>query len=202
MKAFASRAWLVGWLPVSLLIAGCANQGEGERCDTHNYSADCDSNLQCTPINGTSYSLCCPIPPDPITVAACNRGSTTSDSGTSSDATSDKRDASDASTPDDAGPESDAETDGASQDRTAPDTRDETSTDVRVDRTPDTLAEASFDAAETGPTPDVSVDSSVDVSVDPSVDMVSEPTVETGPDPVDAPPDTVVSDAPAADSPG
>jgi hypothetical protein len=99
----------------SLFAAGCANQTEGERCDTVNGSADCETGLYCKPLGyiaGASQNLCCPIS-GPVTVAACNAsgGAPPSDAGTAVDGATD---AEETDAEEEAG--ADAEDDGATDD--------------------------------------------------------------------------------------
>lgn len=59
-----------------LLALGCADQGEGERCDRRNNNADCESGLVCTSKETlkSNADLCCPPPPQVPTVAQCTPG--------------------------------------------------------------------------------------------------------------------------------
>jgi hypothetical protein len=84
MKALLRRTLvIVGCLPLALAIGGCASQGEGDRCDSRNGSADCKAGLTCKlnliP-NETIQGLCCP-PTGASTVAACIPNLTAADSG-------------------------------------------------------------------------------------------------------------------------
>lgn len=46
------------------VLGGCAEQGEGERCDPKNDNLDCDGDLVCTTLRslnrGTVGAICCP----------------------------------------------------------------------------------------------------------------------------------------------
>lgn len=55
---------------------GCADQGEGERCDRRNNNADCESGLVCTSKETlkSNADLCCPPPPRVPSVAQCTPG--------------------------------------------------------------------------------------------------------------------------------
>jgi hypothetical protein len=66
-------------LAAVFLFVGCADQGEGERCDLRNGNTDCESGLTCTSAEdlnkfaGSEQSgaaLCCP-PSGEVTVEAC-----------------------------------------------------------------------------------------------------------------------------------
>ena len=48
MKSFARTLPLSGWFGSSSWLGACSSQGEGERCDQSNGSADCASGLQCS----------------------------------------------------------------------------------------------------------------------------------------------------------
>lgn len=49
---------------VGFVASGCADQGEGERCDPLNYDQDCDDGLQCVELDtlrpGAEGAICCP----------------------------------------------------------------------------------------------------------------------------------------------
>lgn len=68
---------------------GCANQGEGERCDRRNNNEDCESGLVCTSKETlkSNADLCCPPPPRVPSVPQCSPGAgggvTTPDASTS-----------------------------------------------------------------------------------------------------------------------
>jgi hypothetical protein len=65
MKWSLTRAtWIA--LAASSVLVGCGKQGEGERCDPRNGSADCESNLECKQGDGLTGAddqvgagLCC-----------------------------------------------------------------------------------------------------------------------------------------------
>lgn len=59
---------------VVMTMPGCADQGEGERCDLNNGNADCASGLTCQTITGQPTTLCCPLPPAQPTVSECFAG--------------------------------------------------------------------------------------------------------------------------------
>jgi hypothetical protein len=69
MNAFARLAWIAS-LPLISSAGGCANQSQGQRCDT---TADCQSPLVCTPIAGCEYGLCEPAGTS-LSGSACNVG--------------------------------------------------------------------------------------------------------------------------------
>lgn len=58
---------LFGVLQLSVLVLGCSQQEEGERCDPSNNSSDCESGLRCVPLaslhRGTEGAVCCPSDP-------------------------------------------------------------------------------------------------------------------------------------------
>jgi hypothetical protein len=54
---FLARVTTLGCFAV-FLLAGCKNQGIGERC-TPNVIGDCEQNLACVQ-GGTGYGVCCP----------------------------------------------------------------------------------------------------------------------------------------------
>ena len=95
-------------------MPGCANQGEGERCDVNNNNDDCASGLTCQTIPGQPTTLCCPQPPAQPTVPQCFAGQAVvpdagTDATTGADATTDA--AQDSA-------ESDAASDDAAKDAT------------------------------------------------------------------------------------
>ena len=73
MNVFA-RLVALGSLAVLLLAAGCTSQSEGQRCTT---SADCQSDLFCFTLSVTSGVCCSAV----SSLAVCNPGVTTPDSG-------------------------------------------------------------------------------------------------------------------------
>jgi uncharacterized membrane protein YgcG len=86
------RNFQAGCLLALLVLAGCAEQHEGERCDRSNADLDCEIGLRCTPLD--IGAICCPDT-RPATVDACRTanlggGGTggTSTGGTSSGGTS------------------------------------------------------------------------------------------------------------------
>lgn len=52
------RILQAGSLWALLVLAACASQAEGERCDRTNGDGDCESGLRCTPYQGSA--ICCP----------------------------------------------------------------------------------------------------------------------------------------------
>ena len=52
------RIFQAGCLFALLVLAGCAEQGEGERCERTNGDADCQVGLRCTPLE--IGAVCCP----------------------------------------------------------------------------------------------------------------------------------------------
>jgi hypothetical protein len=89
----AALAWL------SFLCA-CGNQGEGERCDTKNLSADCDDGLECRHVTiGAGYDVCCyPLGSMQISSPVCNQNPTASPTDAGSDAATEADGAAGAST--------------------------------------------------------------------------------------------------------
>jgi hypothetical protein len=85
----------VGTLALGVLF-GCADQGEGERCDTKSGNEDCASGLVCTelavePVSGQPLARCCPPEGEKISDDRCIQRSVTTGtggSGSSSEATS------------------------------------------------------------------------------------------------------------------
>ena len=186
MKLFARRALaLLAWSPLLLTAAGCGNQGEGERCSQTHGNIDCDEGLTCKQVYVQTYHfICCPVPPAPVSVAACNAsGIPPSDGGTTfpPDAAADAR--------------QDGSGDTGARDLTGNDAVDEPSDDgSTLDRAPDVSPDISIDTA----TPDVRADAAGDASDAPG-DLPTDQTSADGSDdspPVDAPPDTA-PDAPA-----
>ena len=53
------RKFQAGCLLALLVLAGCAEQKEGERCDRSNADLDCESGLRCTPLPDFG-AVCCP----------------------------------------------------------------------------------------------------------------------------------------------
>ena len=68
-----AAAFLASMVAV-VAMPGCANQGEGERCDVNNNNDDCASGLTCQTIPGQPTTLCCPQPPAQPTVPQCFAG--------------------------------------------------------------------------------------------------------------------------------
>jgi hypothetical protein len=90
MKLFA-RMWprLLAASAVGVLLAACASQGEGDRCDLKNFDNDCDTSigLKCTTmaVGGVTYGVCC-LAGNPNSVAACVPQTGTMTPNTASDA--------------------------------------------------------------------------------------------------------------------
>lgn len=64
-------------LPFALASSfGCADQGEGERCDRRNNNEDCESGLVCTSKETlkSNSDLCCPPAPKVPSVPQCSPG--------------------------------------------------------------------------------------------------------------------------------
>jgi uncharacterized membrane protein YgcG len=53
------RIFQAGCLLALLVLAGCAEQGEGERCERSNADADCEVGLRCVPLE--IGAICCPV---------------------------------------------------------------------------------------------------------------------------------------------
>ena len=174
MKLFVRRALsFFAWCPLMLLVNGCANQTEGQRCDETNGSADCEQGLACTRIfaEGVFHFVCCPVPPQPVTAAACNAGSLPPDAGTPTDASTDRR--------------AEAGADRGAGDTTSNDTPAETTIDRSTVDTPsdvpaDRRADMSIADTSTDGVVDVSNDISNDLSNDLSVD--APPTIDVAVD--------------------
>ncbi len=73
-----SRNWALkaaGLVAFAALCAGCAKQGEGERCDTRNDNRDCESGLICTSLSslnrGSEGAVCCPDDRSNSSAAIC-----------------------------------------------------------------------------------------------------------------------------------
>lgn len=64
---------------LAFFALGCADQGEGERCDLRNGNADCESGLECTPadelirVEGKGAALCCPPEGEAPSTEGCQR---------------------------------------------------------------------------------------------------------------------------------
>ncbi|HVU00511.1 MAG TPA: hypothetical protein VHE30_02125 [Polyangiaceae bacterium] len=73
MKPLRRLACLLSLSVAALSVAACADQNEGERCDTRNGNSDCASGLVCKHITGadTYSAACCPAT-GTSTKAACN----------------------------------------------------------------------------------------------------------------------------------
>jgi hypothetical protein len=194
MKLFARRALaFLAWSPLLLTTAGCDNQSEGERCDQHHGNLDCDEGLTCKQVYVFGYHyICCPEPPAPVNVAACNAagkpptdgGATTVDAGPDARAES----GTDTSVPDVNGNDA---SDEATDDRSSIDTRGDRLPDMSVDMAvPDVSADATTADAQDAPDDRPSTDQT---SADRTDDTtpVDSPAPDTAPD---APPD-VASDA-------
>src|SRR5260221_12096235 len=79
LSALVILAWSLG------TAAACSKQGEGERCDTNNGNADCESGFECTTTEGLTglnpkapkgSAICCPPTVPAATTDACrSRGS-------------------------------------------------------------------------------------------------------------------------------
>jgi hypothetical protein len=83
------RKFQAGCLLALLVLTGCAEQAEGERCDRSNADEDCESGLRCTQIQ--TGEVCCPSnrPPSEDACRTANIGTGgTSSGGTSSGGTS------------------------------------------------------------------------------------------------------------------
>lgn len=61
-------------------VYACSNQGEGERCDTHNGNDDCLSGLVCTARGtlGTDSDRCCPANRTQASADVCKQTATPS----------------------------------------------------------------------------------------------------------------------------
>jgi hypothetical protein len=101
----------------SLLLAwGCADQKEGDRCDTRNGNLDCEAPLVCRLPTGRTTALCCPSTLTTTTVPECNPALTIEDAAVAptEDATADTSTSPDAETTGDgaaeASPDASAET--------------------------------------------------------------------------------------------
>lgn len=207
------------WSPLLAVVAGCASQGEGERCDDNNGNVDCEQDLICTRVGLGSDHVCCPAAP-PVTAPVCNTTSSpTPDGGTRSDgSTSGERDSgADSSTPDGVSNDAlaeviddratvDARADVAadlSADMSTPDVRPESGAgdaqDAQNDSPPTTDRTSSDGSDDTGaidaPAPDAVVDAQTDTAGEASSDAPSLD-VTTPIDVQDA------ADAPSADGPG
>jgi hypothetical protein len=97
-----------------LQVAGCANQGEGDRCDRRNGNIDCESPLLCLKVTGRG-ELCCPPAGQASTVPECTAEIVEPDAATVSDASdaATEPDVSDATQPDASEPEEAAVESGA-----------------------------------------------------------------------------------------
>jgi hypothetical protein len=217
MKLVARRSFaLLAWSPLLLTVAGCGNQGEGERCDRKNGNLDCDPGLLCKEVFAPSYhNICCP--PSQATVAVCNASSVPPiDAGAITDT----------GTRADRGAETgapDATQDPVSEptdDRSTQDTRDaraDISPDVSADMsTPDVQPEAGPVDAQDAPgdspsTSDRALDATDEAADDgPSIDAMPDVSPDVGGEAsTDAPLDITIpidaldaGDAPAVDGPG
>jgi hypothetical protein len=75
IAALLAFAWIA-------LPTGCAEQGEGDRCDIRSGNADCDDGLECVEAESlldTSTSRCCPSRAE--STGACARGNATPGGG-------------------------------------------------------------------------------------------------------------------------
>jgi hypothetical protein len=177
MMLLARRALaFLAWSPLLAVVAGCASQSEGDRCDVHNGNVDCEQGLICKQIG-----VCCP-PEPPYAAPVCNTTSSpTPDGGAPSDgSTSGDRDSgADSSAPD-----------GVSNDAVAEVTDDRATVDAGAD-VPDLSADMS--------TPDVRPESGAGDAQDaPDAQDDSRPTTDrTSSDGAD---DTGAIDAPAPDA--
>ena len=189
MKFLARRALaLLAWSPLLLTAAGCGNQGEGERCSQTHGNIDCDEGLTCKQVYVVGYHfICCPVPPAPVSVAACNAsGVPPGDGGTTvpPDAAADAR------------PDGSADT--SARDLTGNDAVDEPSDDrSTLDRGADVSPDISIDTV----TPDVRADAAGDAPDAPddlpsTRDQTSADGIDDSP-PVDALPPDAAPDAPA-----
>ncbi len=155
-----SRNWAfkaAGLVAFAALCAGCAKQGEGERCDTHNDNRDCESGLICTSLSslnrGSEGAVCCPDDRSNSSAAICETlplnfgdeestdGAMTTDTASTDDAATDNAMSTDTTAPDVAATDATA-TDAAATDATASDVSatDATSTDSAATDDSDTTS--------------------------------------------------------------
>jgi uncharacterized membrane protein YgcG len=81
-----TRKFQAGLLAL-LVLAACAEQKEGERCDRSNADLDCEEGLRCLAIPGQEGAICCPTnrpPTDDLCRTANIGGGGSSGSGGSS----------------------------------------------------------------------------------------------------------------------
>jgi hypothetical protein len=227
MKLLARRMLVfLAWCPLLLTTTGCANQVEGDRCDRDNLNADCEEGLICKQVyvTGNYHYICCPVPPAPVSAAACNASGVPpvdaavpdAQTGVESGADSDARDAAtndavreaadDRSTVDartdisaDLGVDMstrDVPSEGAAGD--AQDARSDAST---IDQTPADGADdrSSTDAPSPDAPPDAAPDTAGDAAFDaPALDVDVMTPIDVMP-PIDV---DDAADAPSADGPG